>query len=234
MIRTLIALLMFSLPAAAADFGITHGQETGRTYITITGAIEPGDALKLQMMATMTPSAKWVALSSPGGLAQAGYKLSYAISTLELNTYVGYGSACVSACYIAFLGGKEYDIDGVLAAHNAWLKDTNDLTVNQGINQGQSLGAYDTYFHLANGFNFTLPYAISSFTDKDTFVAFTDESELMKFFVRSEADKIVDYLQSDEPTAEWMETHVVESEDLAALSMIKWDAKFPDHFDPRK
>ena len=236
MIRTLIALLMFSLPATAADFSIAHGQETGRTYIGITGAIEPGDALKLRAYAAMNPTAEWVALSSPGGLANAGYKLGYMISKLELNTYVGFGSACVSACYIAFLGGKDYDIDGVLAAHNAWIKDTGDFTVNQGINQGQALGAYDTYYHLANGFNFALPYMITAYTDKNTFVAFTDEKELNAFFVRDAVDKIVSYLDSTVGNTDenWVEKHVVKSADLAALSMIKWNAKFPDHFDPRK
>ena len=234
MIRSLIALLLFSLPAVAADFSIEHGMETGRTYIGISGPIMPDDALKLKVYAAMNPTAEWVALSSPGGLANAGYALSQAISNLELNTYVGYGSACVSACYIAFLGGKEYDIDGVLAAHNAWIKDTGDFTVNQGINQGQALGAYDTYFHLANGFNFTLPYMIAIHTDKDTFVAFTDEAELMSFFSRNEEDKIVTYLKQLPIDNAWVEKYVVESADLVEMAMARFNRERPDHFDPRK
>ena len=85
------------------------------------------------------PDHNWIALRSPGGLAEEGYLLSDTISQLGLNTYVGYGSACVSACYTAFLGGTEYDIDGVIAAHNSWISDTGDISVNEAINFGQQV-----------------------------------------------------------------------------------------------
>ena len=226
-------IALTGVAASAGEFGITHGAQSGREYITFDGGVEAGDADKLRMFAEMNPNATWIALSSPGGLAYEGYALSQAISDLGLNTYVGYGSACVSACYTAFIGGSEYDIDGVIAAHNSWVMGGADITINEALSSGQASGAYDTYIHAANGFNLTLPLAITHLTDKDTFVTFTHEDELLEFFARSEEDNVQDYLQTFDLTEEWIADHVTEGSDLRAKALLNLDNDRPDALDPR-
>ncbi len=240
-IMTALALVA-ATASNAADFGTAEGKETGRKYITFQGPVLRGDVEKLKNFALLHPEHNWIAMSSPGGLANVGYQLGQTISELGLSVYVPYGGACVSACYIAFLGGKNYDIDGVLAAHNAYLKDGGmDETggtpdINQTIVYGQQLGAYDAFYHLANGFNFTLPYMIAQHTDKDTFVAFTDQEDLNAFYARNDEDKIGDYLRADMVNVgpEWVEKHVVTAQELAQLAIDSYANKFPDALDPRK
>ena len=229
-----VAIALTGVAASAGEFSTTIGERTGRHYITFDGPVEQGDVIKLQETAMANPDATWISLRSPGGLAEEGYALSSMISDLGLNTYVGYGSACVSACYTAFLGGAEYDIDGVLAAHNSWISDTGDVTVNDAINFGQQAGSRDSWFHAANGFNLTLSNIITHFTDKDTFLTFTNEADLLKFFARNEEDKIGSYLQGIEVSEDWISNHVVEGEDLAGLALINLNNDYPDRLDPRK
>ncbi len=234
-ILTVAALILLPMAAQSASLGIVEGKQTGRTYITITGNIDGSEIGQLKMMKKLNPKAEWVAFNSPGGLARAGYELGNTISRLGLNTYVGYGQACVSACYIAFLGGAEYDVDGVLAAHNAWLPDTGDITVNKGMQLGQQIASYDMIYHLLHGFNASLAYAIAINTDKDTYVTFTDEKDLMEFFARSERDVIQDYLSAKDIGKEWKKKHVTETKDIfyKANINLERDASWLKHH-PRR
>ena len=70
--------------------------------------------------------------------------------------------------------------------------------------------------------------------DKDTFVAFTHEDELMEFFVRTEENNVYDYLAFIPIEDDWIEDHVVEGKDLLARSLLNLDNDYPDKLDPRK
>ena len=220
-------MLLISATAQAAEFGTAVGPTTGRAYITYTGPVEFGDADKLKQTIMDNPGIQWLSLDSPGGVASEGYELASVISDAGLNVYVGYGTFCVSACYTAFLGGKNYEVKGVLAAHNAWTQQIPaDTTVNQVLVEGQRLGSYNVIHHLANGFNVSLPFAISNYTDKDTFIAFTHEDQLNQFFARDEEDNIVGYLVNAGVDEAWVKKHV--TDDLASLALERWMIDYPE------
>ena len=218
----------------AADFSFSTGFETGREYINISGMITEGDAALLDAHIKDNPQVGWVSMSSLGGLASEGYKLGTVISEHSLNTYVPYGAACLSACYIAFIGGVEYDIDGLLGAHNAWLAEPIDgYEHNDYIRSGQQWGTYDAAWHILNGFEIGLPYAISNNTNEETFLGWTDEEDFLKSFARTEANKIYEYLDNGLYTREWVEDHTVTSANLEQLAMHNFNRRWPDWFDPR-
>ena len=229
-ILAVAAMILSPMAAQAASFDITEGKLTGRMYITISGNIDNTDATSLAMFAKLNPQAKWIAFNSPGGLAAGGYALGNMISRLGLDTYIGYGQACVSACYLAFLGGKEYDIDGVLAAHNAWLPDGNDFNANSGMQLGQQIASYDMIYHLLHGFNAALPYAISINTNKDTYVTFTDEEDLNKFFARNNRDTIEEYLKQKDIGKDWKEKHVVDESEIKWLALNNYNRDFQNPY----
>ena len=78
-------------------------------HIRLTGPIEEGDAEKLQKI--LGESDRWttavVSLNSPGGDYRAGLALSDLILTNNLRTFVDEGDQCLSACALAFLGGRQ-------------------------------------------------------------------------------------------------------------------------------
>ena len=234
MIKQAIAGLMLFIPTltTAAEFGTADGFETGRKYITLSGDIKPGDSRQLFMFALLNQDATHVAFNSPGGVAQEGYQIGNVMSQLGLSSYVGYGQSCISACYTAFLGGKDYEIDGLLAAHVAWYPEDElkeDQTVSDILRYGQGLGGYDAYWHMLNGFGYELQWHITNSTDEDTFITFTEEEDLMRFFQRSDDEEVSDYFtfSNDAPT-------VTEAHDMFRLAFGKFDKRWPNRFDPRQ
>ena len=202
MIKTIITAAVLALSttvASAAQFQYFENFRGGdEGVILLTGEIEVGDANKLRAFKAVNPGAGYVAFNSPGGIAFEGWAIGAAMSDMRLKSLVGYGHACLSACYTAFLGGSDYEINGVLGAHVAWRKEdsmTEGETVSSILQHGQVLGSYDAFYHLSNGFGFQLPYHIVNLTSHDTFLIFTNEEQLNKYFVRDEEDNIKQYLQ---------------------------------------
>ena len=154
------------------------------------------------------------------------------VSQLGLSSYVGYGQVCLSSCYTAFLGGTNYEIDGALGAHVAWYPEDEleeGQTVPDILRYGQGLGGFDAFWHMYNGFGYELPWHITNSTDEDTFITFTDESQLMKFFKRSDDEEINDYFSfANEATT------VTEAHDMLRLAFGKFDERWPNRFDPRQ
>ena len=233
MLKQLItaALLLIPTISTAAQFSTVVGYETGRTYIVLQGDITNGDAWQLQQYAFQNPSATHVAFNSPGGLANEGYRLGNMMSQLGLKSYVGYGHACISACYTAFLGGHDYEIKGALAAHVAWYPHDDlpeGVTVSDILKQGQALGTWDMYYHVSHGFKLELPYFIMNNTSKDMFAVFTHEDQLNQFYARSDEDKFHDYVNYTNTPIK-----LVHAKDLYKEALINLDKDYPDQFDPR-
>jgi len=85
-------------------------------HVRITGPIEAGDAQRLADLALDIHVKRWnadinqwliVSFDSAGGNYQEGLALSDLIQTLNAATYVGPGDQCLSACALAWLGGRE-------------------------------------------------------------------------------------------------------------------------------
>lgn len=97
--------------AAAMTFDVVA--MNGEPAIHGRGEIVPGDAVRLR--AVLVPKAKHsygyytLVLESPGGSVQAAFELSRLIDSHYVNTYVGPGGRCVSACAaIVFIAGREH------------------------------------------------------------------------------------------------------------------------------
>jgi hypothetical protein len=65
---------------------------------------------------------KSVTFHSPGGNMLGGVGLGRAIRALKLDTHVGEGSSCASACMLAFIGGwsRKVTHDGRIGNHQFW------------------------------------------------------------------------------------------------------------------
>ncbi|MAU96333.1 MAG: hypothetical protein CMP81_10665 [Fulvimarina sp.] len=105
--KTLFAALMLGLlpaPAVAMDFRVE-----GET-IHATGEIRKGDADRFTTIVAprITGPLFTVTFDSPGGNLLEGMRLGEAIHTAYAGTLVERGKACLSACAIAFLGGKAF------------------------------------------------------------------------------------------------------------------------------
>jgi len=99
-----LALCAFSTAAHAMEFQVSS--ET----VLATGPITKGDADKFAAtVAPLIDGPLWtVSFDSPGGDLMEGMRLGEAIHAAYAGTLVESGRNCLSACAIAFLGGKSF------------------------------------------------------------------------------------------------------------------------------
>jgi len=85
-------------------------------HVRVTGRIQVGDAQRLADLTLDDHVARWnqdirqwliVSFDSAGGNYQEGLAMSDLIQRLNAATYVGPGDRCLSACALAWLGGRE-------------------------------------------------------------------------------------------------------------------------------
>lgn len=119
----LVALALIVLPArapAAAVSEVSSGNPNLGVFL-IQGQIVGGETLALEALVGALPPNRPIAiiLSSPGGSLGEGLKLGRFFYRARITTFVlGYGNICMSACAMAFLGGR--DIDGRPARFKTW------------------------------------------------------------------------------------------------------------------
>ena len=198
---------MFSLPAAAEyvvqviDLKHKETQET-KTVLFIYGDFDLGISEDVRTALYLhADKIDHAVLSSPGGLAYEGYKVGEILSEHKTPVRIAKGTACLSACAIAFIGGTNYEIDnGILGFHKAHLSGTEPFkNQEEAFDLGQGSGAYDMYYILSNGFSSSLTAGIINLTSPSKFIVFTDTDDLMEFYVRSDNDNLENYLK-DIPT----------------------------------
>ena len=130
---------------------------------------------------------KIVSMSSPGGLLMEGYEVGKVLSNYRLTTWVPRDQACISACALAFIGGENYKVSGVLAFHAPWLpKYDGSQKLMDIYSQGQNTGSTQSYWFAANGFRAQLYMAITQYTNRDTFMLFTNSGDLNHFLMYPE------------------------------------------------
>jgi hypothetical protein len=154
--------------------------------ISYEGEVVQSDVDKMEEMLDNT-GIKTVFLNSPGGNAMTGYQLGYLFHEKEVNLIVGQDASCFSACAIAFLGGNERTKVGLLGFHVAWT--TNNDSMSEGMKQGQVYGTITAAYFFRMGYSLQLPYMISMYTDKDTFLML-DVKDLNMFKLESMEDFI--------------------------------------------
>ena len=203
----MLMTLFMGVSNAQAAFQIYKGvityTETGETekVIIYNGDFEQNTSQMLNAALITNPEYKTVVFNSPGGVAYEGFATAAVLDRNGVTAWVPKGRICVSACAIAFLGAHEYRVSGQLAYHNAWLDgDTTDIaeTYPGGINglygRAQHLGAYITYFLLANGFSLDFALDIAGNTSPSKYLVIRSKEELDAYYSRSETDTIQEYL----------------------------------------
>ena len=87
-------------------------------HIRVSGDIALGDADRLiEVLATLDPfDPTVVSFDSPGGDYREGLQLADILQARNVSTYVDAGDTCLSACALAFLGGRQEVIRRILYA----------------------------------------------------------------------------------------------------------------------
>jgi hypothetical protein len=104
-IATLVLCSFSALHVSAAEFSRTGSRENGPDIIFVTGDLALGDEKKFIDVALSSGNAV-VVLQSPGGNLIAGIEIGKAIHLKGFATYVPDNIQCVSACALAWLGGR--------------------------------------------------------------------------------------------------------------------------------
>lgn len=101
---SVVALLLFGMPAAGAEIRRTGVNAFGQAIITIDGEMTAEDTSAFESITATTPQAI-VVLNSPGGSLSAGIGIGNHIRARGFSTAVGPTALCASACALAWLGG---------------------------------------------------------------------------------------------------------------------------------
>ena len=161
-----------------------------KNILMYMGPIEKNTTEVITFFANQYPEIDEISLHSPGGVAHESFELGQYFSERKLTTTVGHGRICLSACAIAFIGGDNYKVDGILGYHSAYVKLPEDATVtrktvNLGYRTGQALGAQMSHYFRLNGFHDYLSMTINNRTTPERFLIFTHENQLMEWFARA-------------------------------------------------
>lgn len=203
-----IGLMTLAYSAKAEDIYVVETRK-GEHVLAVIGGFTFGTADRVEEQLNNNPEIMVVALVSPGGVAMEGYALAQVFSEKGITAFVPKKGYCMSACAIAFLGAKEYQIDGVLGFHNAYIPEeaATNLTAIEMLITGQAFGAKFTEFVIANGFTFELATLVTQFTDPEHFIVFTSTEDLMRFFARGKGLSVNNYLEYT-ATEAWLKTHL--------------------------
>lgn len=197
--------------------GVITYTETGETekVIVYNGDFEQNTSQMLNAALLTNPEYKTVVFNSNGGVAYEGFATAEVLDRNGVTAWVPKGRVCVSACAIAFLGAHEYKISGQLAFHNAWIDEFTPELLEEypgGFNglygRAQHLGAYVTYFLVANGFSIDFALDIAGNTSPSRYLVIRSKEELDAYYSRSETDTIQEYL------AEKADPNIVETRPL--------------------
>lgn len=119
-------------------------------HIHVSGPIEAGDAQRLTELLesdeyTGDRQGGWqsliVSFDSPGGSYQEGLAISDIIQNYSAATYVGAGDSCLSACALAWLGGREQTIRRILWQPSRYLHIDAELGFHAPFNREYPEGA---------------------------------------------------------------------------------------------
>lgn len=128
-IAFLLSILpQFFQPAFASDTSI-HGSSPSESIsnnsILLSGEIQKGDAEKLvKLIVKSHPLALRLILDSPGGDVEESLRIASLVKALHMNTVVGEGGICASACFFIFLAGDHRLALGILVAGDAKITST--------------------------------------------------------------------------------------------------------------
>ena len=105
----LVSLLPAPGTAVALEMRLVPGDDPAFTVVELSGRFERSDAAAVQGFLSRLPRGRPVAvhLSSSGGVIDEAIALGRYFHRTRIRTYVRGASHCLSACAIAFLGGRD-------------------------------------------------------------------------------------------------------------------------------
>jgi hypothetical protein len=103
------SLVSHASRARAADIRTLVGVEPGHVKIAISGAINAGDGAIVQAAIDRVPPGQTITaeLASPGGVIRDALIMGRAFHKYGVRTQIAVGNVCLSACALAFLGGRD-------------------------------------------------------------------------------------------------------------------------------
>ena len=181
-----------------------------QSTINFIGGVITGSKDRLQAVMEENPTIKRIAFYSQGGNLNEGIEIGYLLSDNGITAVVLKGTYCLSSCANAFLGAKEYEVEGILGFHSAWfVPSSRGLDFQSIFKQGQYVGIAIMQYYIANGFNIQFSLMLPRYTDPMNLIVFTDTKELMSFYVRNDdgPDELKNYYKNSFHGEEWFEQH---------------------------
>jgi len=129
--------------------------------------------------AALTDDVDTVILNVSGGYLQEGIAIGKLIRARGLRVVVPEGGQCLSACAEAFLGGVQYQINGVLAFHIPRVERLGNR--EQAFKVGLAGGTLTSIYRFEMGFGFSLTQDINKWTSSSRLLLFQDASELLSY-----------------------------------------------------
>lgn len=112
-VLALLVTLIVSAPAhAAIDIRLGTSAQPDVVIVELSGAFARGDAQRVQAFLATLPADRQIAISlnSTGGIVDEALRIGRHLHANRIGTHVtGAGRHCLSACALAFLGGRALD-----------------------------------------------------------------------------------------------------------------------------
>ena len=121
-LAAVLPTLLMGGAAQAIDIRLVEGADPAMSVVELSGKIERGDAQKVQDFLSSQRTGRQIAvhLNSPGGSLSDGLMMGRYFHANMIRTYVKDARAkCLSACSLAFLGGRDEATASVYRVKNA-------------------------------------------------------------------------------------------------------------------
>jgi hypothetical protein len=179
-IAMIAALSATTIPAAAMTFAPAK-LKSGRAIIA-TGDIEPGDGERFrQMVKDGKSDGALLVLSSDGGSVSDGMDIGRAAWRAGMATMVAPSSKCLSACFLAFSGGRTRHVpdNAALGSHQFYREDDDQIDGAAAMKESQSLAGDMLYFVSQTGVD---PQALTFILQTPSENMFVFSPEMLKRF----------------------------------------------------
>ena len=207
---SLVVALVSTTPLSAEK--LTRVDLDTKAILVIAGDFTEGTAARTDTFLNMNPDIREVAFNSRGGMAKEGVALADVLYQHDVKATVNKGFKCLSACAFAFIGASDMRIDGIVGFHNGYIPAQEALKIKKAdlVNMSIHLGTLTVMHFIENGFGFELPLVIASVSNKNTFIVFRNEVDLLKFTTGPLVEDQITFNVNEY----WLRDHVVSSQQL--------------------
>ena len=171
---------------------LTHDDNTTEQVLVYSGEFEPGTSDQMRIALELNPGYRKLVMHSPGGTAYEAYNTGQVLSDYNVKVWIPKGRICLSACATAFLGGRDYQIDGQLGFHSSYIPESEWAgLVEKGLlsdiyKSAQAYGFREAYYLQLHGFSLVMGSDILSNTSESEFLVFDNTEDLMAYYVRTD------------------------------------------------